>query len=80
MAHLSWRQRWRPIIRRVLYLTSGEDEKAIRRALREAYPLDSRESYAYRIWRNEAKRQRGLKRRERPRWTQIALPLLEESP
>jgi hypothetical protein len=43
----------RPIIHRVLQETKGQDEKAIRKALREAYPWGERSMHPYKIWISE---------------------------
>lgn len=59
--HVSWRDRARPIIAAVLKETAGQSEKAIRRALYEAYPFHERAMYPYNVWCDEVRRQRGLK-------------------
>jgi hypothetical protein len=56
-----WREQAAPIIAGVLKETAGQDEKAIRKALMEAYPFGPKEYHPYRIWRDEIKCQRGLK-------------------
>ena len=58
---VSWRDKARPIIARVLRETRGQDEGAIRKALRDAYPFGPREHWPYKVWLDEIKRQRGLK-------------------
>jgi hypothetical protein len=58
----TWRERATPIIEDVLRITAGQDEKAIRVALRDAYPFGPRQYHPYRIWCDEVKRQRGLKK------------------
>lgn len=58
---MSWRERARPIVARVLAATKGQDEKAIRKALREAYPFGPRAHHPYKIWLDEVALQRGLK-------------------
>ena len=57
----TWRDKARPIIARVLRETKGQDEKAIRKALRDAYQFGPREYHPYKVWLDEIKRQRGLK-------------------
>ena len=52
----------RPIIHRVLQETKGQDEKAIRKALREAYPWGERSMHPYKIWISEIAVQLGKKR------------------
>lgn len=56
-----WRRQAQPIIARVLAESAGLSERAIRKALREAYPFGQRSLHPYRIWCDEAARQRGLK-------------------
>ena len=53
-----WRKHCAPIIRRVLEETRGQDEREIRRALRDAYPYGERRMHPYKIWCSEIKRQR----------------------
>ncbi len=57
---MTWRQKARPIIAAVLAMTKGQDERSIRRALREAYPFDEREMYPYKAWLLEVRAQRRL--------------------
>lgn len=57
----TWRERARPIIARVLRETKGHDEKAIKKALRDAYPWGDRKMHPYKTWLDEIRRQRGLK-------------------
>lgn len=77
----TWRDRARPIIAAVLAATRGQSERAINRALRAAFPWGPREHHPYKIWRDEVRRQRGLKRPRRtgedPR--QLALELASAS-
>ena len=47
------------MIAKVLADTEGLDEKAIKRALRDAYPLGERKYHPYKIWLDEIHRQRG---------------------
>jgi hypothetical protein len=56
---MSWRDRARPIIAEVLRATAGQDEAAVRQALRDAYPFGARELHPYKVWLDEIKRQRG---------------------
>lgn len=58
---MSWRDYARPIITQVLKETKGQDEKAIRKALKEAYPFGERKYHPYKIWLDEIKVQRGLR-------------------
>ena len=57
----SWRDFCRPIIEEVLRETKGQDEKAVKKALFDAYPFGERAMHPYKIWCDEIKRQRGLK-------------------
>lgn len=62
---------WRPTAQRVVRETIDRvgtaDAKALRRALKEAYPFGMRRYWPYLVWRDEIKRQLGLKRPIRPR-------------
>jgi hypothetical protein len=60
--NVTWRERARPIIERVLRETAGQPEKEIRCALRDAYPFGERAMYPYKAWCSEVRRQRGLER------------------
>ena len=57
-----WRRASQPIIKRVLEETRGQDEKAIRKALRDAYPFGPKEYHPYKIWLSEIAIQRGTKK------------------
>ena len=50
------------IIYRVLQHTKGLSEKEIKKALRDAYPFGERKYWPYKVWLDEIRRQRGLKR------------------
>lgn len=58
----SWRDHAAPIVAQVLAQTAGQDEKAIKKALFDAYPFGQREMHPYKIWLDEIKRQRGVRR------------------
>jgi len=62
----TWRERARPIIARVLKETKGQDEKAIRKALRAAYPFGPKKHQPYKMWLDEIRVQRGLKPPRKP--------------
>lgn len=64
----TWRSVARPIIARVLFETQGQDERAIRRALREAYPFGERRFWPYKCWLDEIARQRRTGRYAPGRW------------
>ena len=59
---MTWREHCRPIIVKVLTDNKGKSEKEIRKALRNAYPYGERAMHPYKIWCDEIKRQRGLKK------------------
>jgi hypothetical protein len=72
----TWRDSATPIIARVLKETKGQDEKAIKKALFDAYPFGARQYHPYKIWLDEIKRQRGKKplpAKDRPAENQISL-------
>jgi hypothetical protein len=48
-----WRNAARPIIAQVLADNAGADERAIRKALRAAYPFGSYSMHPLKIWRSE---------------------------
>lgn len=54
---MSWRDRARPIVDRVLQENHGKSEKEIRTALREAYPFGTKQHHPYKIWLDEIDRQ-----------------------
>lgn len=60
MSH--WRNKSRKIIHRVLEDTKGQDAKAIRKALRDAYPFGERAMHPYKIWLSEIQIQTGKRR------------------
>jgi len=58
----TWRDAAAPIIAAVLQETSGQPEKLIRKCLYEAYPFGERNYHPYKIWLDEIRRQRGLRK------------------
>jgi len=62
---MTWREDCAPIISAVLAATKGQSEKEIKKALREAYPYGERAMHPYKIWCDEIKIQRGLKKRKK---------------
>ncbi len=62
----TWRDSARPIIAEVLKSTRGQTEKEIRKALKQAYPWGQRAMHPYKIWCDEIKVQRGLKKKKLP--------------
>lgn len=65
----TWRDSARPIIAAVLQANQGKTEREIKAALRAAYPWGQRQYHPYKIWCDEIKSQRGLKRKK-----QIIIP------
>lgn len=61
---MSWRDSARPLIAKALEETKGKTEQEIRKALRDAYPWGERRMHPYKIWCDEIKKQRGLKKRK----------------
>ena len=61
---MTWREHCAPIIHRVLEETRGLPEKEIKKALREAYPYGERKYHPYKIWCDEIKVQRKLKKKK----------------
>ncbi len=59
---MTWRENCRPIIAKVLKETKGKDETEIKNALKESYPFGERRMWPYKVWLDEIKRQRGLKK------------------
>lgn len=57
----TWRDEARPLIAAVIARVGVNDMKAVRRALREAYPWGERERHPYKTWCDEVRRQLGLK-------------------
>lgn len=60
----TWRSSAKPIIAKVLKDTRGKTEKEIKKALLDAYPYGARQWHPYKIWLDEIKVQRGLKRKK----------------
>lgn len=58
----NWRDYARPIIQQVLKETAGKPEKEIRQALIDAYPFGERKYHPYKIWLDEIRVQRGLRK------------------
>jgi hypothetical protein len=58
----TWRDLARPIIREVLAETQGLSEKEIKAAIKDAYPFGERAYHPYKIWLDEVKKQRGIKK------------------
>jgi hypothetical protein len=53
----TWRDHCRPIIAAVIQRVGTEDRKALKLALREAYPYGERSMHPYKVWLSEIRRQ-----------------------
>lgn len=58
----TWRALCRPLIAEVLLENKGKTQKEINKALKEAYPWGQRSMHPYKIWCDEIKVQKGIKR------------------
>ena len=58
----TWRDSARPLIAKALTDSKGKSEQEIRKTLRDAYPWGERRMHPYKIWCDEIKVQRGLKK------------------
>jgi hypothetical protein len=56
---MSWRDVACPIVARVVGRVGRGDPKALRRALRKAYPFGERKYWPYKVWLDEVARQCG---------------------
>jgi len=61
---MTWREHCRPIIAKVLADNKGKTEKEIKKALQAAYPYGERARHPYKIWCDEIKVQRNLKKKK----------------
>jgi hypothetical protein len=55
--HSYWRDMAIPIIRNVIATVGTSDDRALQRALREAYPWGEKRMHPYKVWRHEVRRQ-----------------------
>lgn len=60
----SWREYAKPIIAKVIAEHQGEDVKAIRKALHDAYPFGIRQYHPYKIWLDECAVQLGTNKKK----------------
>jgi len=58
---MTWRDRARPLIAKVISRVGTEDMKGLRKALREAFPFGPRDYHPYKIWLDEIRVQLGTK-------------------
>ncbi len=54
---MTWRQMAAPIIAAVIAEHKAAGERAVRRALRDAYPWGERENHPYKVWLDECRKQ-----------------------
>ncbi len=71
---MSWRDKARPIIGTILRDLAGADEAEIKKALRDAYPFGERRYHPYKIWLDEIRLQRGLRKTQEPDPRQGTIP------
>jgi hypothetical protein len=65
---MTWRDKFRPIVARVIAENGGADAKALKAALRDAYPCEERMGWTYKVWLDEIALQTGRRKRpDRPR-------------
>lgn len=57
----TWRAISAPIIAEIVRRVGREDVRALRKALREAYPFGPRQHWPYKVWCDEVRAQLGLK-------------------
>jgi hypothetical protein len=50
---MKWRERARPVIARVIKEVGLDDMKALRKALRDAYPFGEKAYFPYKVWLDE---------------------------
>lgn len=63
----TWRSHAAHAIREVITRVGLEDQKALRKALRDAYPFGERKYHPYKVWLSEVKRQtKGRVMRKKP--------------
>lgn len=62
-----WREKAASVIREVINEVGTEDEKALKKALREAYPFGPKAMHPYKIWLDEIKVQTGQKETKAPK-------------
>ncbi len=53
----AWREHCSPIIAEVIQEVGTDDMKALRKALKEAYPYFERKYWPYKVWCSEIRRQ-----------------------
>lgn len=51
----TWREHAAPLIAKVIAIVGTADQKALRKALREAYPWGVRKMHPYKIWCSEVR-------------------------
>ena len=61
---MTWRNNCQPIIAEVIADVGTDDMKALRKALRDAYPYGERKMWPYKVWCSEVRKQLGLDKKE----------------
>lgn len=61
MGEQTWRDMATPRIAAVIAKVGRADDKALRDALRSAYPFGARQHWPYKVWCDEVQRQLGTK-------------------
>lgn len=64
MSASRWRAIAQDVIREVIAKVGREDEKALRKAIRDAYPFGARSNHPYKIWCDEVRRQIGYRAKD----------------
>jgi len=64
MQRVTWRTKCAPVVERVILSVGMSDMKALRRALREAYPFKYRDGWPYTVWLSEIAIQTGRRKRK----------------
>ncbi|WP_373649031.1 hypothetical protein [Schlesneria sp. DSM 10557] len=59
---MSYREKWAPIIAKVIADVGTDDIRKLRQALRDAWDYGPREYHPYKIWLDEIRVQLGLKK------------------
>ncbi len=72
----TWRDRCRPVIAEVIERVGRDDERALRRELRKAFPFGPKSYYPYRVWLDEIKVQLNKKPKPGggPGWQPMPMP------
>jgi hypothetical protein len=74
----TWRERAAPIIHEIIERVGTDDMKALRKAIREAYPFGLREYWPYKVWLSEVRDQLRSRRLQIANGNQRTLPLFPD--